>query len=868
MADLDKFKGILPYASELLGTYQPIIGWESQSGRRRLGREMSARISAVNHQLLLDRRLSISPDLTPWDLAAPRVPLPDGPSNAIMTTVAQSAHTMRGGSGELNSAQWKGLLTAKTLQGMIQQAVEQLPADLGSADPAVSSGLAGQGVRRNETVGTYIATASLLSYLAGTAPEVLNRLFFSKQADWELALPGIDPLATFSPQGRKAVLAPIGLLHIFRQYFFEFDTFLGPPVGHVWLSPGGTVELIEVNMRKTVMERTTEISLETVTKSEIETSNQDELSDAVKQENAENMKFGASAKGGFNVVVAHAEASASFDLNLTRQTASEQTHKQTRRQSEKLSSEIRRNFKTTFRTVTETTDTSSRRYVVENKTNNLVNYELRRKMRKVGVQLQHIATQMAWQCYVDQPGQYVGTSRLVHIAKTQDADAVPPPPDSPPLPPNQEKVVTITIPFLDDLNQNSYNHRGSTYIEGNLEKGMGESDAKIKFLHVFSFTPPPGMELKTVSWSGPPVKAKPDKDLPDPFIASVEVTNKSKGEVTVTLHKVNFKEQDNIPVPIRLEFAPDDNTIAKIGAEHTARINQYTNAKNRADHEAYIRAVRERVKALGEVKTRAYQDLREEERHIVYRKIIEALVHNSHPDSLMHVTSELVRRLFDVDSMMYFVAPDWWKPRDTSVSPIKYSGDGQVIVSIGTRPQASGDDTVSLGEFVGSKVPVPYLVTEESKPAPLGASLGWVIQLDGDNLRNAFLNASWVKAVLPIRPGREREALVWLQNASVEGAEGLDAIYEVQPGEDPQKYQGKTIRQVLEMIASEIDDLNKQSDKPGSNTSVLPTETVFQFGFDPLQGGVRIDSKPFEVFDQWLEILPTDQVVAVEYKTP
>jgi len=109
---------------------------------------------------------------------------------------------------------------------------------------------------------------------------------------------------------------------------------------------------------------------------------------------------------------------------------------------------------------------------------------------------------------------------------------------------------------------------------------------------------------------------------------------------------------------------------------------------------------------------------------------------------------------------------------------------------------------------------------------------------------------------------------VWLQNASVEGAEGLDAMYEVQPGEDPQKYQGKTIRQVLEMIASEIDDLNKQSDKPGSNTSVLPTETVFQFGFDPLQGGVRIDSKPFEVFDQWLEILPTDQVVAVEYKTP
>jgi len=28
-----------------------------------------------------------------------------------------------------------------------------------------------------------------------------------------------------------------------------------------------------------------------------------------------------------------------------------------------------------------------------------------------------------------------------------------------------------------------------------------------------------------------------------------------------------------------------------------------------------------------------------------------------------------------------------------------------------------------------------YYITEESKPAKLGASLGWLLQLDGDNLR-------------------------------------------------------------------------------------------------------------------------------------
>ena len=34
-----------------------------------------------------------------------------------------------------------------------------------------------------------------------------------------------------------------------------------------------------------------------------------------------------------------------------------------------------------------------------------------------------------------------------------------------------------------------------------------------------------------------------------------------------------------------------------------------------------------------------------------------------------------------------------------------------------------------------------YLITEDSEPAPMGASLGWLLQLDGDNHRNAFLNS-------------------------------------------------------------------------------------------------------------------------------
>jgi hypothetical protein len=46
----------------------------------------------------------------------------------------------------------------------------------------------------------------------------------------------------------------------------------------------------------------------------------------------------------------------------------------------------------------------------------------------------------------------------------------------------------------------------------------------------------------------------------------------------------------------------------------------------------------------------------------------------------------------------------------------------------------------------------------------------------------------------------------------------------------------------------------------------LPTETVFTHGFDPLEGGIKFGADAFTVFSQWIEVLPTDQVVATEYK--
>ena len=787
----------------------------------------------------------------------------------MTSLVATAAQSLKGSAPDLSAQQWETLLTPDMLQQTLQQAISSLPQDA-ATDPAVGgiNGGAAQ-VSRESTARLYAATASVLGYLAQKDPNSSNALFFTNSAPWQEQLVTISPFTGFSDLIVQAVLSPVGLLHIYRQYFFELNSFLGPASGHVWLSPGGTVELVEVNIRKTLVERTTEVSQEITTKSELATTTQDELSDAVKQENSENIKFGASASGGFNVLVAHGEASATFNLDTSRKTASETTHKQTRQQSEKLSSEIRRNYKTTFRTVTEVTDTSSRRYVLQNTTDKLVNYELRRKMREVGVQLQHISTQLCWQYYVDNPGNYLAISNLVHVAKPEDAEPSQPPPDAPAPLANEEVNYNANFQFIVDTakskNPGHSNAPNTTYINGVSYDDFGNvtNEIVIVYEQSFAYKPPVGKQLQSVAAAGTPIqKIDPSKDAPNPFefqILPLSAQDQKDGKFTIRATHVNFRRQPYVPIAVKLIFAETDDNYKVRQQAYDQKQGEYTEAKARAQHEAFVKAVRERIKLAGDVKTRVYQDLREEERHVVFRRILEALTQDMGQTD-KHITAELIRQLFDVDSMMYFVAPDWWEPNKKY-----YYGQNFSQPPSTNEPYTLGESDKLGWDGVKGQSLEKYLITEDSKPAPMGASLGWLLQLDGDNLRNAFLNSAWVKAVLPIRPGKEKEALDWLRNHTVEGNKNLNALYQLQEN-DPQDWQGKTIGEVLDILAQKIKELYEEAKKVNPSTHNLPTETVFEYGFDPLQGGVRVNAEPYEVFDQWIEVLPTDQVVAVEYQ--
>lgn len=893
--DLEKYKGMTPYASELYGVYQPLLGWRSkltqkwiQKGgavvdpglRRILNGWIKPGPTAVQGSPPIE---FFAEPLEPGSGKSPfTVLLAKDLNSELMKLMQARVQTfVENANGALPlGLQWRQIIDINNLMDnqngdmrivndRVAQRLQdeaQLLAGAGGISPAMTTAARAKHLEIMQYE-SQIA-GFLLFHVGGNEgfpPDDLQKLFVVKRAPpLSELLRSPDPLASIDPNDRSGALSPVGFVHLFRQYFFDLGTFLGEPVEHVWLAPGTTIELVEVSTRRVLIERALETLTESTTRSERSSTLKDELSDAVKEENQTSTKLGVSQSNTVNLYVYQGTASASFGLENTRSNARETAHKQNREQSEKLASEIKQSFKSVFRTVTETTDTRSRRHVIQNNTQSLINYELRRKMRRVGVQVQDIGTRLCWQVFVDDPGRPLGLSELVHFAESPDLENLKEP-DKIPVPARIAKKLTIPVPFIPILD---YSNNKANYEYAYLE--TAETQYKGKHLSIikadeddddsqtifgpflFACDPPQSGYVATDDLRIVAVQGNKIAD-----IREKKMVNKNEGKFEIVMQRVNFGGENEIKLDVELVFEPTAAEIKRVKDANDKAAEKFEAEKQRLLKKSYMEEVRSRIEDAASMRSRPSWDLREEERTVIYRSLLQRLMLDSWklPDNeanrrLAHVRSEIVRAIFDVDSMLYFVAPEWWMPR-------RRQGRLDLNAKIeGQTFSVTNDDVIKWG---GEKRPDNYKVTEKSEPAKLGSSLGWLLQLDGDNLRNAFLNAPWVKAVIPIRAGRERAALTWLR--AIEGAEndGWDAQY-VSANADDAEFNGQTVGEVLETIADRLVAAND------GITATLKSDEVFEHGFDPLGGGFDAGVAPNEVFSQWISVLPTDQVVAVEYK--
>lgn len=351
----------------------------------------------------------------------------------------------------------------------------------------------------------------------------------------------------------------------------------------------------------------------------------------------------------------------------------------------------------------------------------------------------------------------------------------------------------------------------------------------------------------------------------------------------IHLTYVNFGGKEPLPFDVVAQYNPSQTLQDRITAKNAASKKAYEDQLADAKERAFYDTLRARLKLAGQVEPRAYDVLREEERNVIYANIIKRLYgdDSGFQSEDYFAAAEMIRYFFDVDALLYFVAPDWWKPQ--SFALVATDGEGRRVANtIGKEPLSQRAALASThGPRQAGKIGRDtYLITEETRPAPMGASLGWLLQVDGDAQRNAFLNSPWVKAVLPIRPSREEDALKFLQRNEVAGSARLDETYSSVGSDDTQEFDGLTYKQIFLKIAKKIKAEHDRSltpekvgkdkvddSKPGGvpEKMALPTEMVFARGFDPLQSGVNFDRGAFKVFSEWTEILPTDQVVATEY---
>jgi hypothetical protein len=935
IADLRDYTSVLPYASEMFGVYQPLLGWKSKRMAERfdLGfhNDRRSALDALKQTFVgiasasYGENDSVSIGVSPGVVAG-------GTMRSFDSIVMREIASHLPPYARYDASVWESTITEPALDGILKQQVvdyytrayAQLPKLAASAgrdarrvlSPSAGSAGVEHAVFERQLRYESQMAATLLFLRQQRATHALEQLFYSTLDNTDHATTlarvadlngsgrtylGIDTLdPAQQDELERVVLSPIGVVHLFRQYFFELDTFLGPPQSHVWLSPGSTVELIEIHTRSTTVERQLETALDVTTRTERDTTDQDEISEAVKQDNDEDTKFGASVTASYGSI----SATSSFDYAASQKQARETTHKRMREQTEKLSSEIRRNYTSTFKTVTELTDVSSTRHVLANTTEELINYEIRRKMRQVGVQVQDIGTFLCWETYVDDPGRQIGIAELIHIATPADLDSIPHPEEIPPLEPiSEEKVVTVPFISVDDSGADNT----EVYVDGSEADnsewfGLTSVDEIQADFHETFVGPRTDYQLTSVEFD-------PD-GKPVTISRKGPITN-ADGQASFDIHldSADFQGQTSIEVKFVLHWTPNAAANDAIAQKNAANVASFKAAERAAYEKAYVETVKDRVTLASKIAGRGTEDLREEERIVVYRALIQDLLLHNVPlpdDRTRHVVAELLSSIFDVDKMLYFVAPEWWRPRlhrgrqplperpEVIVDPAP-TGPVDEVLQRGllrrlrtaithATPSIIDSSSVSWG---GTDEPARdnYYITEDSDPAKLGSSLGWLLQLDGDNMRNAFLNAPWVKAVIPIRPGKEAAAINWLKG--VEGMNGItdDVLYH---SDDPdekdvngQPLDGQKMIDVLLDLAEKIkrkydegvvagtyphaDEVSDPALVDDENTvTATPIDRVYEHGFFPLEGGFRADvTGNYEIFDQWVEVLPTDQSVPV-----
>lgn len=580
----------------------------------------------------------------------------------------------------------------------------------------------------------------------------------------------------------QEALSPIGIAHYYRQLYFNREEGVGPIEQAFTIAPLENLEVIYSTVRKQTHEEVLEQGLEIVSESAVEEKNLDEVSDKVSSMVQQDFSASMSANASGGVGVWQVGASASADFKTSSQRGREYSTRRLKEVTKRASERITKSFSVKTTDTLEVTETSTTRRVIRNDSADPVSYGLRRVLRRVNVKVQDLGPRLVWQVYLRDPGQGLARSRFVHFRESGPITVPDIPPGVPPRPSGGTDTGAMSTSLKWDGSREMY------YITVVVKPG---ADRVVTGVRIDSLTDLEG--------------GGKEDEAPAPHNEFDLGSTWDPTSGTFTAN-IGVLPGDSLTLQVAYTYTwePAASVLAAWEAQRQAAVTALTEEKLTAQFERNKTLVTEKSK----IKARPANDLRMEERYEVMNRMVSYLFgRGDDPSEPTPVEIEYFHRYFDIEGIFTYTHPSWWKPRFSSKT-------------VGLEREA-------------------YEITAESEPAPLGSSLGWMIQLDGDRRRSEFLNSPWVRVCIPMRPGRERETVGWLAK-HLEGEVGYDAS-----------------SGLLAELLAEIEDYRKREGKLGLQGADWVT-------VDATPGAPSDPAKPegvYPVVDEFDVTVPTDGFV-------
>jgi hypothetical protein len=797
------------YATMTVATYEPlIIHWYSGRTLALAAETMAWRLQKSKH-LRLDKAFSTAHGLAlgraRTRLKADAIRQRGGNGRAIDSSPLDLAgHSIEG--REVQPVRVEGYPEAVAIEGTVYpQGVALIP-----RAERLSTLVDGDGERERyhlgvQTLPTFVsgavglvdedfdfekARSTLLTKLVGVAETVAANRSKSFEKELFLALGSISGKAIyeFLPRGElQEALSPIGVAHFYRQLYFNTEEGVGPIEEAFTIAPLETLEVVYETVRRQIHEEQIEVGLESISETAVETKNLEEVSDKVSSMIQRDSSAAMSANASGSIGVWQVGATASASMSASSQRGREETSRRLKEVTTRASERITKSFTIKTRDIEDVTTTNLTRRVIKNDNAAPVSYGLRRVLRRVNVKVQDLGPRLVWQLYVRNPGAGLALSRFVHFREA--APVAPPeiPPGVRPRPKGGTDTGSTSTTILWDQSRRLF------YVPIVVQTG---ADRTVTAVSIDS--------ISDLEGGG--------KDDQSPSAANQLQWGKNWDPAT---HQFTVRiavapgDSANVSVNYTYTWEPSQAILDEWETERKAAVAKLTEELLNAQFERQKTLITERSK----IRPRPANDLRKEERYEVMNRMVSHLfARGDDPSDPTPLEIEYFHRFFEIDGMFTYLHPSWWKPR---YSPV----------------------TTGLGRTA-------YEITAESEPAPLGSSLGWLIQLDGDSRRNEFLNSPWVRVCLPIRPQREREAIAWLAQ-HIEGQFGYDT------GKDP-----------LKSLLADIDKIRSNQDKLGGDGPdwVTVDATV------GAPGGPLKPENVYPIVDEFDVTLPTDGFVYDELK--